>query len=145
MVAIGFVTENASGQWIDNYGQEIKEEDTALPYRCTGPGPNDFVVMTEGYRGYKRYQKYTTEQISTLELTLIQLNARHDIEIDMNAKQWEAMFPSKGTTNYNIPGILSHNTFRTDKTDIFPQLELLQMLQKFNNGGNSIFTIPSIL
>ena len=142
LVAIGFVTENASGQWIDNYGQEIKEEDTALPYRCTGSGPNDFEVMTEGYRGYKRYQKYTTEQISELESTLITLNFRHDIEINMNAKQWKAMFPLEGTPNYNIPGILSHNTFRAsiDKTDIFPQLELLQMLQKFNNGGNSFFS-----
>jgi len=98
--------------------------------------------MTEGYRGYKRYQKYTTEQISELESTLITLNFRHDIEINMNAKQWKAMFPLEGTTNYNIPGILSHNTFRAsiDKTDIFPQLELLQMLQKFNNGGNSFFS-----
>ena len=142
LVAIGFVTENASGQWIDNYGTEIKEKDTALPYRCTGPGPTDFEVMTEGFRGHKRYQKYTTEQIKQLELTLKSINWDHNIEINMNAKQWKAMFPPEGTANYNIPGILSHNTFRSskDKTDIFPQLELLQMLQKFNNGGNFIFS-----
>ena len=135
IVAIGFVTQNAKGEWVDNYGTIIPETDTTIPYKCVGPGKNDFIPMREGYKGYKRYQKYTDKQIQSLKTILTNIKKNHpEIEIKMDEDQWKDMFPPESGANPNFSknGIYSHNTWRSDKSDIFPQLELLRMIQSFN-------------
>lgn len=46
-------------------------------------------------------------------------------------------FPQKGkgvasTAFSNNRGTFTHNSYRTDKSDVFPQKELIELFQKFN-------------
>ena len=144
LVALGHLTKNSKGEWIATFNKGksnesttvIKNEDTAFAYKCTGPGKNDFEKMTAGYKDYLAYQIYTPAQIVSLRKVLTDIKKKHpDIPIKMDADQWKLMFPPSEGANprFSTPGIYSHNTWRgKDKTDIFPQLDLLRMLQEFN-------------
>jgi hypothetical protein len=121
--------------WYDNYGNEIAYANTGLPYRCVEIGGKvNFEVMKKGYKGHKRYQKYTKAQINSLEKVLRDMQINYpDIPIKMDKDHWELMFPTTGNPNFeNKKGVFTHNTWRTNKSDIYPDIDLLRMLQKFN-------------
>jgi len=78
------------------------------------------------FRGYPAFERYTEKEIETLE-TWIVLNAmRFDIPLDY-----------KGTAFWNVndralsgePGVWGHCSFRQDKSDPYPQPQLISMLQ----------------
>lgn len=99
------------------------------------------------YKGYKYYHKYSDAQIKSLKALLMLLSDKHGIDltlglVDMlksNTKagisQYYQIPGSPSVFNYNesanqgtIKGILTHGQVRQDKTDAFPQHELIQML-----------------
>ena len=99
------------------------------------------------YKGYKYYHKYSDAQIKSLKALLMLLSDKHGIDltlglVDMlksNTKagisQYYQIPGSPLVFNYNesanqgtIKGILTHGQVRQDKTDVFPQHELIQML-----------------
>jgi hypothetical protein len=99
------------------------------------------------YKGYRYYHKYSDAQIKSLKALLMLLSDKHGIDltlglVDMlksNTKdgisQYYQIPGSPLVFNYNesanqgtIKGILTHGQVRQDKTDVFPQHELIQML-----------------
>jgi hypothetical protein len=93
--------------------------------------------MEGGYRGFAAYQSYTNAQLSQLETILLGWKSRYKIPIFLNIDNFNDIFPPKNKTSDNAlgskRGIYSHNSYRTDKTDVFPQKELLQLLMKIGN------------
>jgi hypothetical protein len=93
------------------------------------------------FRGYNYFQKYSPEQLQALEQVLRGIKSRHP-QIDFTY-DYNRMFPrsplyDSSTANLkNRSGIYTHNTFRK-KTDVFPQLELLQLLKRLGTelGGS---------
>jgi N-acetyl-anhydromuramyl-L-alanine amidase AmpD len=79
----------------------------------------------DGYRGYNYYEKYTDEQIKTVGELLLFWRDRYKIPLAYNDKMWDVTSESK----WGKPGVWSHTSFRTDKSDVHPQPELIQMLK----------------
>lgn len=92
------------------------------------------------FRGYDYFQKYTPEQLQSLEKVLRGIKSRHP-QIDFTYN-YNNLFPSKPLYNANTAnlknrsGVWTHNTF-TGKTDVFPQPELLSLLKRLGTelGG----------
>ena len=93
------------------------------------------------YKGYGLYHSYTKSQLASLETVMKDVQAAYP-NITMGSKYSGAngfyeQFPKKGsgvaeTAFNNNRGTFTHNSYRTDKSDVFPQKELLELFQKFN-------------
>ena len=126
--------------WYTWNGQLIPDSEVAEPYRVSGNGNIESFVnkVPGGYRGYVRFQKYTNGQIKSLEKILRGWKKSYPkIPLKLTAESYKEMFPNTKTNGeYNIssdaagkiPGIYTHNSYRPDKVDVFPQKELLEML-----------------
>ena len=92
------------------------------------------------YRGYDFYQAYTSPQLATLKVVLEQIRGAYpNIKIGSTydgQNKFSEQFPDKNNTAFpgivQNTGIYTHNTYRTEKRDVFPQKELIELLQEFN-------------
>lgn len=90
---------------------------------------SDVVQLATPWRGFKCYQAYTVMQIRSLSLLLPYLCDWFRIPTDVigitatNAIDIRALL--------GVPGIYSHADYRPDKSDVFSQPELLNMLYTF--------------
>lgn len=75
-------------------------------------------------RGYRYFHKYTEAQLQTLQILLNYLCTKYNIPKTYNPMIWD----------YNLqaisgsPGIYTHRSYRMDKSDCHPQLELIKAL-----------------
>jgi N-acetyl-anhydromuramyl-L-alanine amidase AmpD len=90
------------------------------------------------FRGYQYWHKYTDEQIESLEHVLRMLSKKYSIDLSKGLSERllkmspaDAFEYSKDATAGKITGVLSHTNVRKDKTDVFPQKNLVDMLKKF--------------
>ena len=153
----GYVTlkKNKQGKrvWQSWSGQEVPDDQLAEPYRISDNGTIESFVdkVPGGYRGYVKFQKYTDDQIKSLEKILRGWkNSYPSIPLKLTPESYKEMFPNTKTKGeYNIsknasgqvPGLYTHNSYRPDKVDIFPQKELLEMLMGLD--GESTTTTSS--
>jgi len=89
------------------------------------PISKDLEVVECNWRGYKYFQKYSQAQIQALRELLPELMKRYSI-------------PSFGIKDGNldmrrdaiagIPGIFSHTSYRKDKSDLYPDESIIEML-----------------
>lgn len=91
--------------------------------------PKDQVCELEKeWRGHKYWHKYTDAQIESTILLLRYLVDRFKIKVQTNLKNfWEY---NEEVIKKDLPGIHAHSTVRKDKTDIFPQPELIEAIYK---------------
>ena len=114
---IGIEIDSAGGltkkddKWIDVYGYVVKNEDV--------------IEYKDGYRGYYGFQKYTPEQIETVKDLLLLWNDRYGIPLDYKEDMWDVSVPALS----GEPGVWSHTSYRSDKSDTHPQPELIEMLK----------------
>jgi hypothetical protein len=139
--------------WYSWSGQKIADDQVAEPYRISSNGTIESFVdkVPGGYRGYVRFQKYTDGQIKSLETILRGWkNSYPSIPLKLTPENYKEMFPNTKTNGeYDIsknasgqvPGLYTHNSYRPDKVDIFPQKELLEMLMGLD--GESTTTTSS--
>lgn len=82
-------------------------------------------VIALDFRGFKYYQRYTEAQIAALKQLLPYLLDRFKISPQADRS---AFWNYRGAAG--LPsGIWSHTTVRKDKVDIFPQPEIVQLVQ----------------
>lgn len=86
----------------------------------------DVVKLDRPFRGYDYFEKYTDAQLNNARNLIIYLINKHDIQI-------EGRIYNENWFNYNTSyqtngGIRSHSHVRKDVFDIFPQKEMIQML-----------------
>jgi len=87
---------------------------------------SDVVDLGKEFRGYRYWERYTDEQIESLRKLLIYLIDKHKIPFEKGIYNWDWF-------EYNASllegsGIRTHVQVRKDKTDMFPQKELIDML-----------------
>ena len=123
LCALGFLTEKG-GKFYAYTGDEIPESE----------------ISHINYRGYKAYHKYTDAQLNSLRELLQHLSQKFNIPLlvgdigkfcDNLIDEISKYFPSQVRVQGKT--IFTHTNFRADKTDCFPQPELLAMLQSLNN------------
>lgn len=108
LVSMGGLTKR-NGNWYTIYKTKVD---------------NSLVYETQ-YRGYKGFEKYTPEQIESLEKLLIQLVHKYNIPIK---KDYTFIFNISNEALNSEPGVYSHVSYRTDKSDCYPDSNLIKML-----------------
>lgn len=107
------------GQWDSNLNRNV-------PRTNLTPLPEDRIYFyPNGYRGFFAYERYTDEQIESTRKILIMLSEKHNIPLKYNSDMW---FVDRKAL-MGEPGVWSHTSYRFDKTDAHPQLELVKMLE----------------
>jgi hypothetical protein len=110
----------------------------AEPYKMK---PDGTLVKAGDYKGYGLYHAYTKKQLNSLAFTLARIKATYP-NITINSRYsggnaFYEQFPDKknvAKTAYSKNrGTFTHNSYKTSKSDIFPQKEMIEMLQKFND------------
>ena len=116
-----------NGQWIPAIGNT--------------PIPQENIIMyDDGFFGFKAFEKYTPQQLSALETVLIAIKEGHP-DIDYEYKDDMFGVFNENTRTYElseealtgVSGIWSHTAYRTDKSDVHPQPELIAMLKNIIN------------
>ena len=92
--------------------------------------PNNVCTLDKEHRGYKYYAKYTDAQLASLSHLIKKLCDDFDIKINTEFD----IFDINLKALQGVEGIYSHVCYRShDKTDMFPQPELITMLKSLNN------------
>lgn len=100
-----------NGKMYNTYGKEVINEPIS--------------ILQENYRGYKYFHSYTESQLVSLKNLLLYWGERYNIPLIYNSNMWDINEDALEGTS----GIWSHTTFRKDKSDIFPQVEMISMLK----------------
>ena len=98
-------------EYYNAYGGKIKPENV---YDC------GFI-----FRGFRYFEKYTDKQIDSVRLLLLYWNERYKIPLDYHPNMWDY----NQSAILGAAGIWSHTSYRKDKSDCFPQPELIAMLK----------------
>ncbi len=90
--------------------------------------------LKKPFRGYRAFQKYSEEQLKSLKAVWIYLANKHDIDIRKGMQSW--LLNNQNAFEWNIEaysgkveGMLNHTNLRKDKSDMFPQPELLDLIR----------------
>jgi N-acetyl-anhydromuramyl-L-alanine amidase AmpD len=80
------------------------------------------------FRGFHYFEKYTEAQIQSVKVLIDHLTAKHNIPktFDYN------IFDKSLKALRGDPGIFTHASYRTDKSDCHPQKELVAMLNSLH-------------
>ncbi len=117
--SIGVELDNAggliyrNGKWVSDFGTVI---------------PKDRVqIYPDGFRGFFGFEKYTDAQIRTLDLLLTywKQGKYHYIPFKYNDDIWDV----NDRALAGNPGLFTHCSYRSDKSDCHPQPELIEMLE----------------
>ena len=120
--------DNSIGIEIDSYGGLTKKGNEWFTVYGNKISNDKVYEYDTPYRGYKAYEKYTDEQIQTVKELLVFWNERYNIPLDYNEDMWDI------STNalQGKSGVWSHTSYRSDKSDIHPQKELVDMLKSLS-------------
>ena len=110
---------NKVGSVVNAYGQTVGSYNSP-----------DIISFKDGYRGYYFFQKYTNAQIDALRLLLLKISDKFNIPLDYQSDMWDVSSNALGLK----PGIWSHTSVKAEKSDIFPQPEMIGMLKSLKNG-----------
>ncbi len=134
---------------LDNGGALSKKGDAFLSSFGKVYEEKDVVTYSEGYRGYKYFERYTTPQIEGLRGLIIELVLNHtgitgggqsgltgpnsrfgySNTIPFDEGQGESIFDVNFDALGGLSGVYTHASYRTDKSDCHPQSELIEMLR----------------
>ena len=89
------------------------------------------------YKGYKYYEKYSDANIQRVKEIVQGWKNKYGIPFTYN---YDELFPSSNSLSIKAlkgeSGIYTHNSFRTGKSDVFPQAELIAMLKSLSSGSS---------
>lgn len=89
--------------------------------------PANIQVLDKPYRGYKAFEKYTDRQIESLEKLLVYLLVKYNLKSKLK-KDYSNICELSDKALKGEEVIISHSSVRSDKSDVFPQKELIDML-----------------
>lgn len=110
---------------IDNWGQLVKKGDKYYSYTGREIPECDVQIYKTPYRGSSYYEKYTTVQILALKDLLLHINQTYGVKLYYFPEMFEVS--QKALKGYH--GIWSHTSYRSDKSDIHPDPNVIQMLK----------------
>lgn len=87
---------------------------------------SDVVELEKEFRGYKYWGKYTDAQLESTRKLILYLQSKWSIEIEKGI--YDEKWFEYNSEFFTLGGLRSHSQVRRDKYDIFPQKEMIQML-----------------
>ena len=86
----------------------------------------EVVKLNRPYRGYDYFERYTESQLESARALILHLVNKHAIKID--GKIYNENWFNYNSYYHSNGGIRTHSHIRKDVFDIFPQKEMIQML-----------------
>ncbi len=123
------LNKTSIGIEICSYGPVIKQEDGTFKTVVNNKVilADEVMDMGSEWRGYRYYEKYTEKQLDACKHLILTLAWFFNIPIVQTEYDKEWFGIDKDALN-GTPGIWTHVHYRKDKTDCFPQPELIEML-----------------
>lgn len=96
--------------------------------------PQQICTLSKPFRGYTQWQKYTDEQLKSLKQLLYYIADRDNIDLHEGIVKWlktegvNAFDFHQQAYNGSTKSLITHANVRSDKFDVFPQPELIDML-----------------
>ena len=127
-----YMNRHSVGIEICNFGYLTENGKTYV-----GTQANEDQILDLGYefRGHQYWHKYSDKQIHTLKKTILYIANRDNIDIRNGLIKWiseqgpQAAFEfQQDAYEGKVKGLLTHTNVRKDKSDCFPQQELIDML-----------------
>ena len=87
---------------------------------------NAIQFYPNGFKGYEAFEKYMMPQIVTTMELMEYWHYVYKIPVAYNPDVWDIMNDALN----GVAGTYTHNSYRTDKSDIHPQPEMIQAWQK---------------
>jgi hypothetical protein len=104
----------------------LKEKDGKFYTYVGSELPRDRVVKLEKpFRGHEYWEAYTDEQIESVRKLLLLWSDRYGIDLTYNDDIWDVTKRALSGEN----GVFTHNSVRPDKTDVYPDPRLIEMLR----------------
>lgn len=125
-----YMHTHSIGIEVCNFGW-IKDGKT---YAGTLAATDQLVTLSEPFRGYSTWHKYSDAQLESLRKLVLHIAERDNIDVrkglveEIKAKGAQAFEFNEDAYYGRIKGMWTHTNTRTDKFDMFPQSELLDML-----------------
>lgn len=104
--------------WDVNVGHEVGNPKVTI-------ASENVTIFNEPFRGYQYFEKYTPAQINSVIKLVNYLCDKFNIDKTYNDSMWDISNDALG----GKPGIWTHVSYRPDKSDCFPQTELINALQ----------------
>lgn len=118
------LNKNSIGIEVCNWGQLILKDSKYYNY-VNKEVPADQVVQIKKFRGFEYYHKYNDAQLLSLKGLINELCAKFAINKEYNSDMWDISQNALSGKN----GIYTHVSYRTDKNDMSPQFNLIEMLK----------------
>lgn len=122
------LNKSSIGIEVCNWGQLIYKNGKYLNYVNKEVSPSE-VVQIKKFRGFEFYHKYNDAQIESLRKLVLELCAKFGINKEYNGDIWDISTNALSGKN----GIYTHVSYRADKNDMSPQINLIEMLKNLNN------------
>lgn len=109
----------------------IKNGKTYINTTCQ---PQQIVTLKSPFRGYLQCQRYSDKQLQSVKKLLYYIANRDNIDLHKGLYEWikkEGVnaFEFHSDAYYgNVKGLITHTNVRKDKSDCFPQQELMDMI-----------------
>ena len=112
--------EERNGRWYTWFGALVEESQVC--------------ILKKPFRGYRAFHRYSNEQLKSLKALLKYLSETHGINLKIGMQDWinkgvNAFDLNLPATEGRINGLLNHTNFRKDKSDIFPQPEVIELIK----------------
>lgn len=121
------LNSSSLGIEICNYGPLTLSKDGKFYNYVKKPiRENEVVELSKPFRGYKFYEKYTDLQLENTRKLILHLKDIWNIEIQSGI--YDENWFEYSENWFSTGGLRSHTQVRKDKFDLFPQKELIQML-----------------
>lgn len=117
--------KSSIGIEICNWGQLTLRDGKFYTYVNTVVPETEVIEYERPHKGFKYYHQYTDAQIESVKDLLLLWKNKYNIPLTYNSDIWDV------TTRAlkNEPGVYTHNSVRSDKVDIHPQPNLIEMLK----------------
>lgn len=130
------LNQRSIGIELCNYGPLVLDREGRFINYVNREVPASMVVtLDEPFRGYKYYHRYTDKQLDSLRTLLLGIAERHNIDIRKGMREFLQVpysqsyaFDLKDDAMKGSPGLWTHSNVRKDKTDCFPQPELVSLI-----------------
>lgn len=125
-----YMHKNSVGIEVCNFGYIVNGK----TYANTSVVDSQIATLSQPFRGYKTWHRYSDAQIESLRKLILHLADTRNIDV---RKGLPELIKQKGADAFEfnedayygkIRGCWSHTNTRKDKTDMFPQQELMDML-----------------
>lgn len=83
------------------------------------------IEYPQGYKGFYGFEKYTDAQIESVRQLLVFFSKKYNIPLTYNENMWNVNTDALNGKS----GVWTHTSFRNDKSDCYPDNDLIKMLK----------------